>query len=99
MHRLILGKENENDPTIVIDHVYSDRKYDNRKTNLRVTTQKNNTRNRVRPSNNTSGKSGVSWNKNTNRWIAYIGVNKKHIYLGSYKDIQDAINVRVEAEK
>ena len=99
MHRLILGMQDIDDNLIVVDHIYSDRKYDNRKQNLRITEQKHNTKNRVRPSNNTSGKTGVSWKKDINKWIAYIGVNNKHIYLGEYKDIQDAINARIKAEK
>ena len=99
MHRLILGIHDIDDNLIVGDHIYSDRKYDNRKQNLRITEQKHNTKNRVRPSNNTSGKTGVSWKKDINKWIAYIGVNNKHIYLGEYKDIQDAINARIKAEK
>ena len=98
MHRLILGKQDDS-PLIVVDHIYSDRKYDNRKQNLRITEQKHNTKNRVRPSNNTSGKTGVSWRKDTNRWTACIGVDNKHIYSGSYKDIQEAINARIKAEE
>lgn len=99
MHRLILGIQDIDDNLIIGDHIYSDRKYDNRKQNLRITEQKHNTKNRVRPSNNTSGKTGVSWKKDINKWIAYIGVNNKHIYLGEYKDIQEAINARIKAEK
>ena len=94
MHRLIIKCPKEK----FIDHI-NHNKLDNRKQNLRITEQKHNTKNRVRPSNNTSGKTGVSWKKDINKWIAYIGVNNKHIYLGEYKDIQDAINARIKAEK
>lgn len=97
MHRLILGLSNNLD--FVCDHIYSDRKYDNRKQNLRITEQKHNTKNRIRQSNNTSGKTGVSWRKDINKWVAYIKINNEQIYLGSYNDIQDAINVRINAEK
>lgn len=99
LHQLILNGRNEKDQNTVIDHVHSDRKFDNRKENLRITTQMNNAKNRIRPSNNTSGKTGVSWCKKRERWIAYIGVNKKQIYLGSYNNIQDAIDARIKAEK
>lgn len=84
---------------MICDHIYSDRKYDNRKKNLRITEQKNNVKNRVRSSNNTSGKVGVSWNKNSKKWYAYIGIDNKQIPLGYYTDIQDAIDARVSAEK
>lgn len=56
LHRLIFGIQDIDDSLIVGDHIYSDRKYDNRKQNLRITEQKHNTKNRIRPSNNTSGK-------------------------------------------
>ncbi len=99
MHRLILDVQDCKNKTTVCDHIYSDRKYDNRKMNLRVTEQKHNTKNRIRQSNNKSGKAGVSWNKSKNKWVAYIGINHKYVYLGSFGDIQDAINARVNAEK
>lgn len=99
MHRLILKMEDYGKDTIVCDHIYSNRKYDNRKKNLRITEQKNNVKNRVRSSNNTSGKVGVSWNKNSKKWYAYIGIDNKQISLGYYTDIQDAIDARVSAEK
>lgn len=98
MHQLILNMD-EDDQEHIVDHIYSDRKFDNRKSNLRITTQQNNTKNRVRPSNNTSGKTGVSWNKENGKWHAYIGVDGRQICLGYYDDIQEAINVRINAEK
>ena len=48
---------------------------------------------------NTSGKTGVSYNKEKNMWTAYITVNYKTKYLGDYTDFNDAVNVRKEAEK
>lgn len=96
---MILDIQDVDDDLIVGDHIYSDRKYDNRKQNLRITEQKHNTKNRIRPSNNTSGKTGVSWRKDINKWVAYIRINNNQIYLGSYNDIQDAIDVRINAEK
>ena len=37
--------------------------------------------------------------KEKNKWVAYIGVNNKHVYLGSYNNIQEAIDVRLKAEE
>ena len=48
---------------------------------------------------NTSGKTGVSYNKEKNMWTAYITVNYKTKYLGDYTNFNDAVNVRKEAEK
>lgn len=71
---------------------------DNRKENLRVCTQSQNMRNANIKRNNTSGVSGVYFNKQSRKWMARIKVNYKYIYLGIYKIKQDAINARKEAE-
>lgn len=49
--------------------------------------------------NNTSGYKGVSWDKGRSRWLARIKFQKKNIHLGRYKDINDAIKARQEAEE
>ena len=41
---------------------------------------------------------GVSWDKNCNRWLAQICINRKHIYLGSYVEYSDACAARRAAE-
>jgi hypothetical protein len=48
-------------------------------------------------SNNTSGITGVYWNKE--KWNAIIIKNRKRIYLGSFINKDDAIKARLEAEK
>jgi hypothetical protein len=48
--------------------------------------------------NNNSGKTGVSLNKKSGRWRAYITWNKQQIFLGSYLTIDEAIRARLEAE-
>lgn len=48
---------------------------------------------------NTSGHVGVSWHKQKQRYKASIRIKDVDYYLGSYKDIEDAIAIRVEAEK
>ena len=48
--------------------------------------------------NNTSGKTGVSWNKSRMKWEAYIWHNKKKIFLGGYLSKEEAIAARKEAE-
>jgi hypothetical protein len=47
---------------------------------------------------NTSGKSGVSFNKKRNLWETYISIHKQHIKLGYYQDLELAIHIREEAE-
>jgi hypothetical protein len=70
---------------------------DNRRNNLRKVTYSKNGMNTSIPSNNTSGTKGVSFNRN--RWQAYITVNKKVIKLGNFKNVDDAIRARKDAEK
>lgn len=49
-------------------------------------------------SNNTSGVKGVYWHKSREKWMALITVSKRRIYLGSFKDKEDAIKARKNAE-
>lgn len=49
--------------------------------------------------NNTSGVKGVTFDKKNKKWKAYIYSNNEFIYLGLYEDIEEAKQVRLEAEK
>jgi hypothetical protein len=51
-----------------------------------------------RNSRNTSGKVGVVWDKHSNRWIARLHKNSRAVYLGSFKNKEEAIKCREEAE-
>lgn len=83
---------------MVVDHLNKDIT-DNRKANLRVTNGSYNNMNRDVTRYNTSGHIGVCWNNKQQRWIAQIGYNNQTIYIGCYKNIQDAIRAREEKEK
>ena len=48
---------------------------------------------------NTSGATGVCWNKNAKRWVAQINFKGKHYFLGQYLNKEDAIKARQEAEE
>ncbi len=50
--------------------------------------------NRRKSINNTSGATGVSYNKKHNKYVAYISHNKKHKQLGYFLNLEDAINAR-----
>jgi hypothetical protein len=65
-------------------------KSDNRWINLRESTKSENRCNIKRMANNTTGHKGVTFNKRDNVYVAQIKINKKHIYLGSFKDVDDA---------
>ncbi|MBV4427145.1 GIY-YIG nuclease family protein [Clostridium tyrobutyricum] len=48
--------------------------------------------------NNTSGITGVSFDKWANKWKSSIKLNGRSKYLGRFKKLEDAIKVRKEAE-
>ena len=49
--------------------------------------------------NNKSGKTGVCWDKDLQKWRAYITFQGKRYKLGAYKNKEDAIQARKEAEE
>jgi hypothetical protein len=70
----------------VIDHRNSNG-VDNRCANLREATYSQNGRNRGKARIASSSKyKGVSWNKRSKRWFAYINRNRKKIHLGCFTD-------------
>ena len=93
LHRLIMDCPKD----MVIDHINRNR-LDNRKCNLRICTMQQNCMNQNKRSNNTSGYTGVLWDKAKNKWTARIKVNYKQIFLGYFNDLEEAIEVRKEAE-
>lgn len=50
-------------------------------------------------STNTSGVTGVRWDKSRQMWLAQIEFQGKRHYLGRYKNKEDAIKARKEAEE
>jgi len=72
-----------------VDHINGNG-LDNRKSNLRVATQKQNSRNQKLSAANTSGFKGVYWHPLSQRWSAKIKVNGKVVSLGTHADPKDA---------
>jgi hypothetical protein len=54
--------------------------------------------NKRQHSKNTSSKSGVSFDKDRNKWAAYISQNNKRIALGRFELFEDAVAAREQAE-
>lgn len=50
-------------------------------------------------SNNTSGNTGVSFDKNSGKWVAYIYRNWKRYHLGTFSSKEEAIDARVKGEE
>lgn len=80
-----------------VDHINGDRA-DNRLCNLREVDNQQNQRNVRLTRNNTSGVCGVHWNRRANRWHARIGIDRRQISLGLFKDKNEAIQARRAAE-
>lgn len=82
-------------PTETVDHVNRIRA-DNRWENLREASRAEQQRNRGVQANNTSGFSGVHYNKRNARWVARIRRGGKDIFLGSFPNKRSAIAARVD---
>lgn len=80
-----------------IDHINGNRS-DNRLANLRNVSARENVLNLKLYPNNRSGCSGVNWHA-SGRWIAQIRDQGRYVYLGSFKDLSEAIAARKDAEK
>ncbi len=93
-HRLIMNCQ---DDDVVVDHI-NHNQHDNRKFNLRICSQQKNSCNHKISNLNTSGVTGVSWDKERNKWIVYITYNKKVHFLGRYGSFDYAVAARKEAE-
>ena len=81
-----------------IDHINRNRS-DNRISNLREVTNKQNGQNKSKRSDNTSGHPGVHWYKQSSKWVACIMHNYKRIHLGCFSVLEEAIAARKAAEK
>lgn len=81
MHRVI----SQVTSSFEVDHINGDR-LDNRTSNLRVCTRKQNCQNRRSLKNSSSKYLGVTWNKRAKKWQAQI----KGKYLGIFRNETDA---------
>jgi hypothetical protein len=77
------------EPILHIDHINHE-SLDNRIENLRQVTVSQNIQNSKLSAANSSGYRGVSRDKRRNKWDAYINVNYRKKYLGSFDNICDA---------
>lgn len=93
LHRIVMNESNQ-----YVDHINGNT-LDNRKSNLRICSNSDNLKNRVKlPKNNTSGILGVRFRPDRNKWYSEIHCNNQKINLGSYTNKEDAIKARIEAE-
>ena len=96
LNRYLMGLTNTDIYTTeqVVDHINGD-SMDNRKSNLRICTQKQNSQNNRKPGVFT----GVNYNKQNGKWVARISHNYKSKQLGTFKTQAEALLCRIKAEK
>jgi hypothetical protein len=92
LHRLLLNFPKNQD----IDHINGN-PLDNRLSNLRLCSHKENMRNSKKYKNNTSGYKGVSWSKSNKKWGATIWLENKKKFLGYFENAADASHSYNEA--
>lgn len=51
------------------------------------------------PKHNTSGYKGISWDVHRKKWMTYINVHSKRIFIGRFASLDDAVDARKEAEE
>lgn len=97
-HRLVWLVLTGKFPDAEIDHLDGNG-LNNRAANLRPATRSENARNMRRQVRNTSGTTGVYWNKSCAKWQASIRLNGWNKYLGLFESFDEAVIVRKESEK
>ena len=97
-HRLVWAWHYGKWPNGEIDHIDHDTS-NNRIENLRDVTHEENMKNKRKRKTNTSGVTGVVWNKNNAKWNAFICVSSRRKHLGLFESFEDAVAARKEAEK
>lgn len=95
-HRVVFALVNGRWPEGEIDHINGDAG-DNRPFNLRDVTHRENLRNMKRSRANTSGATGVSFNKRLGKWMAHITVDGNARHLGFYDQKEEAVAARAAA--
>lgn len=85
-------------PAGQIDHINGDRA-DNRISNLRIVSNKQNQENVGRKANNTSGYRGVSFYRKSGKYEAHIRHNGKKRHVGTFLTAEDASQAAMAARQ
>lgn len=88
-HHIVWFIETNSFPQKQIDHIDGN-KTNNKFSNLREVTNKQNTENRGKQKNNKTGYKGVSFNNRLKKYVAQIQHNNKPIHIGVYQNSYDA---------
>lgn len=94
LHRELVGLTNGDG--FEVDHINRDR-LDNRRSNLRVTTRRQNSQNMPSQAGTSSQHRGVTLEKRTGKWVAQVQTGGKGYNLGSFASEEEAAAVAREA--
>lgn len=95
-HRAVFALVHGGWPEHEIDHI-NGVPNDNRPSNLRDVSHQENLRNMKFSRANTSGATGVSFNKRLGKWAAHAGIDGRYGHLGFFEHKEDAIASRLAA--
>lgn len=94
MHQVLTNYK----PPSIVEHINGNG-LDNRRENLRIATNCQNMMNRRKHKNNTTGTTGVYFEKESKTWRARIQANKVDISLGTFPTKEVAVEARLKAEE
>jgi len=94
LHRLVMDAKSDER----IDHI-NHQKENACKSNLRIVTASENSFNSALAKNNTSGRTGVHYNRREKMWVPTIMKDGESVYLGKYSSFEEAVAVRKAAEE
>lgn len=92
LHRLIMNAPADLD----VDHIDGNG-LNCQKSNMRLATAAQNSHNRKKNRNNTSGYKGVHWVESRKKWRSEIKIQNKKISLGNFSDVLDAAKAYQDA--
>lgn len=95
-HRVAWAMATGSWPVDEVDHINGDR-LDNRLCNLRAATHVVNMRNAKRRIDNTSGATGVFWDKSKEMWQVQIDIDGRTKHLGYFHTVSEASAARARA--
>lgn len=89
LHRFLLQPEDG----MSVDHIDGNG-LNNQRSNLRLATHGQNMMNRRKHVNNTSGYTGVCWDKGAEKWRATLSYRGKTLHIGRFQEPADAALAR-----
>lgn len=97
-HRVVFALANGRWPTLTVDHINHNRK-DNRPLNLRDVSHQENARNAPLSKANTTGVTGVHFDRSSGKFDAYINIDGVKRSVGAFQTLECAAAARRAAEE